>query len=133
MVKLAAKKHVTASHQVIRAAFRLSFDRMRCSSRLFLPQEAFVSNPADRLSGQQTHCAPSDEAGGRRALAHASIEFKEKSRISAEENHRETPERRRGQNRAEAPVAGRISIRKTSCGVGRNAHDAEPPGPQPVE
>src|SRR4029077_9675641 len=133
MVKLAAKKHATTSHQVTRVAFRLSFDRMCCSSRLFLPQQAFVSNPADRLSGQQTHCAPSDETGGRRALAHASIESKEKSRIPAEENHSETPEQRRSQNRAEAPVAGRVSVCKAQGGGGRNAHDIEPPGPQPVE
>jgi cyclohexa-1,5-dienecarbonyl-CoA hydratase len=81
-----------------------------------------VSNPADRLSGQQTHCAPSDETGGRRALAHASIESKEKSRIPAEENHSETPEQRRSQNRAEAPVAGRVSVCEAQGGGGRNAH-----------
>jgi cyclohexa-1,5-dienecarbonyl-CoA hydratase len=39
-----------------------------------------VSNPANRLSGQQTHCAPGNEAAKAIAQPRASIEFEEKSR-----------------------------------------------------
>jgi cyclohexa-1,5-dienecarbonyl-CoA hydratase len=48
---------------------------------LVYPSNPLLSNPANRLFGQQTHCAPRNEAATAKALLRASIEFEEKSRI----------------------------------------------------